>query len=103
MAKNTDILVSGAGVAGPVVAYWLKRYGFNPTVIELAPTIRKAGGHAVDLWGSAVDVVERMGILPDIEAARTRNDASSLIRPGKPPIDVDVGELAGEFSDRARA
>src|ERR671910_409288 len=62
---------------------------------------RKAGGHAVDLWGSAVDVVERMGILPEVEAARTRNDASSLIRLGKPPIDVDVSELAVEFSDRA--
>src|SRR5918994_1564280 len=60
-----------------------------------------AGGHAVDLWGSAVDVVEWMGILPEVEAARTRNDASSLIRLGKPPIDVDVGELAVEFSDRA--
>ena len=99
--ENTEILVSGAGVAGSVLAYWLKRYGFNPTVVELAPTIRKAGGHAVDLWGSAVDVVERMRILPEVEAARTRNDASSLIRQGKPAIDMDVGELAVEFSDRA--
>ena len=99
--ENAEILVSGAGVAGPVLAYWLKRYGFDPTVVERAPEIRKAGGHAVDLWGSAVDVVEWMGILPEVEAARTRNDASSLIRLGKPPIDVDVGELAVEFSDRA--
>ena len=99
--ENAEILVSGAGVAGPVLAYWLKRYGFDPTVVERAPEIRKAGGHAVDLWGSAVDVVERMGILPEVEAARTRNDASSLIRPGKRPIDLDVGELAVEFSDRA--
>ena len=99
--ENAEILVSGAGVAGPVLAYWLKRYGFDPTVVERAPEIRKAGGHAVDLWGSAVDVVERMGILPEVEAARTRNDASSLIRPGMRPIDLDVGELAVEFSDRA--
>ena len=101
MAENTEILVSGAGIAGPVLAYWLRRYGFDPTVVELAPTIRKAGGHAVDLWGSAVDIVERMGILPEVDAARTRNDASSLIRPGKPPIDLDVGELAVGLSDRA--
>ena len=99
--ENTEILVSGAGVAGPVLAYWLKRYGFNPTVVERAPAIRKEGGHAVDLWGSAVDIVERMGILPEVEAARTHNDASSLIRSGKPSINVDVGELAVEFSDRA--
>jgi 2-polyprenyl-6-methoxyphenol hydroxylase-like FAD-dependent oxidoreductase len=100
-AQNTDILVSGAGVAGPVLAYWLKRYGFDPTVVERAPEIRKAGGHAVDLWGSAVDVVERMGILPEVEAARTQNDASSQIRPGRPPVDLDVAELSVKLSERA--
>jgi 2-polyprenyl-6-methoxyphenol hydroxylase-like FAD-dependent oxidoreductase len=101
MAENTDILVSGAGVAGPVLAYWLERYGYNSTVVERAPSVRKAGGHAVDLWGSAVDIVERMGILPEVEAARTHNDVSSQIRPGKPSIDLNVGELAVEFSDRS--
>jgi len=89
--QNADILVSGAGVAGPVLAYWLKRYGFNPMMVERAPAIRKAGSHAVDLWGSAVDVVERVGILPDVEAARTKNDSSSLVRPGKPPVGIGIG------------
>src|ERR671921_403970 len=41
--ENAEILVSGAGAAGPVLAYWLKRYGFDPTVVERAPEIRKAG------------------------------------------------------------
>jgi 2-polyprenyl-6-methoxyphenol hydroxylase-like FAD-dependent oxidoreductase len=35
--KNGEILVSGAGIAGPTIAYWLDRHGFTPTVIETAP------------------------------------------------------------------
>jgi 2-polyprenyl-6-methoxyphenol hydroxylase-like FAD-dependent oxidoreductase len=99
--RNRNILISGAGVAGSILAYWLRRHGFEPTVVERAPTIRKAGGHAVDLWGAAVGVVERMGILGEVEAARTRNDASSLVRPGGRAVELDVGELAGKLSDRA--
>lgn len=44
-----QILISGASIAGPVLAYWLDRYGFDVTVVERAPTLRKTGGHAVDL------------------------------------------------------
>ena len=43
------VLISGASVAGPVLAYWLNRYGFDVTVVERAPAPRKTGGHAVDL------------------------------------------------------
>jgi 2-polyprenyl-6-methoxyphenol hydroxylase-like FAD-dependent oxidoreductase len=43
--KNRNILISGASVAGPALAYWLGRYGFNPTVVEVAPALR-GGGYA---------------------------------------------------------
>ena len=32
--ENRDILISCAGTAGPALAWWLGRYGFNPTVVE---------------------------------------------------------------------
>ena len=57
------ILISGASVAGPVLAYWLKRYGFDVTVVERAPTLRKTGGHAVDLFRPAMQIVAKMGLL----------------------------------------
>ncbi|MGH3826790.1 MAG: hypothetical protein ACRDQX_06400 [Pseudonocardiaceae bacterium] len=57
------ILISGAIVAGPVLAYWLTRYGFTPTVVEQVSTLRKTGGPAVDLFGPALDVAERMRLL----------------------------------------
>lgn len=59
------VLISGASVAGPV-AYWLARYGFTPTAVERAPTLRKTGGHAVDLFRPAMEIVERMGVLQQI-------------------------------------
>src|SRR5688572_1331730 len=67
---NGTIIVSGAGIAGPALAYWLRRYGFRPTVVERAPGLR-SGGQAVDLRGAAREVAERMGILDDIRRAHT--------------------------------
>lgn len=43
------VLISGASVAGPVLAYWLAEYGFEVTVVERAATLRKTGGHAVGI------------------------------------------------------
>ncbi|MDP9863103.1 MULTISPECIES: FAD-dependent monooxygenase [Streptosporangium] len=63
--RDHDILVSGASIAGPALAYWLRRHGFNPTVVEKAPRLRP-GGQAVDIRGAALGVVERMGLLADI-------------------------------------
>ncbi|HJQ18961.1 MAG TPA: FAD-binding domain [Gemmatimonadaceae bacterium] len=57
-----DILISGAGVAGPTLAYWLTRHGFRPTLVERAPHLR-TGGYVVDFWGVGYDVAERMGLL----------------------------------------
>lgn len=57
------ILVSGAGIAGPVPAYRLTGHGFPVTVVERAPTPRRTGGHAVDLFRPAMDISERRGVL----------------------------------------
>ena len=60
--ENTDILISGAGIAGPALAYWLRTSGFNPTVVERAPAPRP-GGQTVDLRGAGRTVIERMGLM----------------------------------------
>jgi 2-polyprenyl-6-methoxyphenol hydroxylase-like FAD-dependent oxidoreductase len=59
------ILISGAGIAGPTLAYWLHRYGLIPTIVERSPEIR-LGGYIIDFWGVGFDVAERMGLMPDI-------------------------------------
>ncbi|QUH04614.1 FAD-dependent monooxygenase [Saccharopolyspora erythraea] len=65
---NTDVLISGASVAGPALAHWLRAHGFNPTVVERAPAPRE-GGYGVDVRGAAVDVVERMGVLAQVRGS----------------------------------
>jgi len=59
------VLISGAGIAGPTLAYWLLRYGFDPTLLERAPALR-TGGYVIDFWGAGFDVAERMGLVPDL-------------------------------------
>jgi 2-polyprenyl-6-methoxyphenol hydroxylase-like FAD-dependent oxidoreductase len=61
------VLISGAGIAGPTLAYWLDRNGFEVTVVERAPGIR-SGGYPIDIRGTATEVVARMGLRRDIEA-----------------------------------
>ncbi|WKX71340.1 FAD-dependent monooxygenase [Streptomyces sp. XD-27] len=65
------VLVSGASVAGLTLAYWLRRNGFAPTVVERAPSVRP-GGQAIDVRGAALDVLDRTGILDDARGVRTR-------------------------------
>lgn len=59
------ILISGAGIAGPSVAFWLQQHGFQPTIVERAPRLR-AGGYIIDFWGAGFDVADRMGLVPQI-------------------------------------
>src|SRR5690606_34072382 len=65
---NKNVLISGAGIAGLTLAYWLKKSGFNPTLVEIAPKLRE-GGYAIDFWGAGFDVAERMKIVPGLEKA----------------------------------
>ncbi|MDQ0578704.1 FAD-dependent monooxygenase [Streptomyces rishiriensis] len=68
---NRNVLISGASVAGPALAYWLGRHGFEPTVVELAPALR-GGGQAVDFRGEThLTVLERMGLLPELRHIQT--------------------------------
>lgn len=64
--ENSNILISGGGIAGLTLAYWLKEYGFNPTVIEISPKMRE-GGYMIDFWGVGFTVAEKMNILKKLE------------------------------------
>ncbi|GAA2082773.1 FAD-dependent monooxygenase [Streptomyces albiaxialis] len=72
------VLISGAGVAGLTAAYWLRRRGFAPTVVERAPALRP-GGQALDVRGVALDVLERMDLLAEARALRTRMRGMSMV------------------------
>ena len=61
------VAIVGAGIAGPTLAYWLWRYGHEPTLIEKAPRLR-TGGYVVDFWGGGYAVAERMGLTAELHA-----------------------------------
>ena len=74
--ENKNVLISGAGIAGTSLAFWLKKFGFNPTILEVAPKLRE-GGYAIDFMGAGFDVAEKMGIVPALE--KVDIDISKLV------------------------
>ena len=109
---SQKVLISGASIAGPALAHWLGEYGFDVTVVEIAPALRE-GGQAVDFRGAThLTVLERMGILDELRRLRTGGspmrfvDETGRLRlelpadwlhewlhpePGKPVSFVEVG------------
>ncbi len=84
--QNRNILISGASVAGPALAYWLHRYGFRPTVVERAPKLR-GGGYAVDFRGAVhQSVLAKMGLLDQIRAAQTYLSATTYVDADDRPV-----------------
>lgn len=59
------VLIVGAGIAGPTLAFWLHKAGHEVALIEHAPELR-SGGYLIDFWGAGFDVAERMGIVPEL-------------------------------------
>ncbi|MGB7113869.1 MAG: FAD-dependent monooxygenase, partial [Mycobacterium sp.] len=95
------ILISGASIAGPVLAYWLTRAGFDATVVERAPTLRKTGGHAVDLFRPAMEISAKMGVLAYIEERATGTDTLTLYREGRRrPARIDLTKIVAAASDQ---
>ena len=100
MVQST-VLISGASVAGPVLAYWLHRFGFQPTVVERTAELRfGGGGHAVDLFGPAVQIIEWMGALKQVREDRTRTEIISYLREGHRPVDAPAELMSEGVSER---
>ncbi|MER6948668.1 FAD-dependent monooxygenase [Nonomuraea sp. NPDC000554] len=91
------ILISGGSVAGPALAYWLHRYGHQPTIVERAPAVRD-GGAAIDFRGSALDVLDRMGLLADMHRHQTRMSAMTLVDDGGAAVaTLPAAAISGEL------
>jgi 2-polyprenyl-6-methoxyphenol hydroxylase-like FAD-dependent oxidoreductase len=72
------VLISGASVAGPTLAFWLQRNGIQTTVVERAPALRE-GGYPVDIRGAALTVVDRMGLRSALHSLRTDTLSNSVV------------------------
>lgn len=74
--KNKRVLISGGGIAGLTLAYFLKENGFEPVVVEKANSLRD-GGYMIDFFSSGVYVIEQMGLL---EILKERDHGSSIVK-----------------------
>lgn len=68
--EQRTILIAGASIAGPALAFWLAHYGFRPVIVERADALR-LGGQNIDIQGAARQVVRRMALEDEIRAATT--------------------------------
>src|SRR5688572_16066674 len=88
------IAISGIGIAGPALAYWLLRDGHAVTLVEKAPAFR-SGGYIIDFWGLGYDLAERMGILAQVLASGYHVRRVQL-------IDARGGQIGGFSTDALR-
>jgi 2-polyprenyl-6-methoxyphenol hydroxylase-like FAD-dependent oxidoreductase len=93
--RKLNILVSGASIAGPALAYWLSRYGCTVTVVEKAPALRP-GGQAVDFKGETHrQVLERMGLLDEVRRAQTGKTDLVIVDEHNKRLATIPGEFTG--------
>jgi 2-polyprenyl-6-methoxyphenol hydroxylase-like FAD-dependent oxidoreductase len=102
-----NVLISGAGIAGPTLAYWLLRYGFTPTLVEVAPQPR-TGGYVVDFWGLGYDVADKMGLIPDLTARGYHVEEVRFVgnegqRVGGFKVDIIARATGGRFTSLPRS
>jgi 2-polyprenyl-6-methoxyphenol hydroxylase-like FAD-dependent oxidoreductase len=69
MKQTRKVLVSGASFAGLTMAYWLNKFGYKVTVVEIGNHL-KMGGTPVDIKDETIDIVKRMGLFEQIKANR---------------------------------
>src|SRR5262245_10984010 len=72
------VLISGAGPAGLTAAYWLRRYGHSPTIVERAASLL-VGGYKIDVRGAALQVLTQMGVHDEVVAAHTDMQGAILV------------------------
>ncbi|OZM80977.1 FAD-dependent monooxygenase [Pseudonocardia sp. MH-G8] len=93
-------LISGASIAGPALAYWLHHHGFRAVVVERASTVR-GGGYPIDVRASAIEVVDRMGLLPALRDAHVDTRGTSFVNSrGKVIARITPEEFTGSPSGR---
>ncbi|GEL26702.1 monooxygenase [Pseudonocardia sulfidoxydans NBRC 16205] len=91
-----DILISGASIAGPALAFWLCRAGYRVTIVECAPALRP-GGQTVDLRGAGRTVVDRMGLLDAVRERRVHERGLAYVdERGRRVAEMSAEAFGGE-------
>lgn len=90
--SNPTVLISGGGIAGSTLAYWLARYGLRPTIVERSAGLRSSGS-PVDVKGPAVEVADQMGVMGRLGEVATNTRGLTFVSA--------TGRRVGRISMRA--
>jgi 2-polyprenyl-6-methoxyphenol hydroxylase-like FAD-dependent oxidoreductase len=106
-ARNMRVAINGTGVAGPTLAYWLRRFGHEPVLFKKAPDLR-TGGYLIDFWGLGFEIADRMGLVPTLLERCYKMERLSMVgASGHEAAGMDVSpirrQLKGRFISLARA
>jgi len=96
MRQGSTIIISGAGIAGLVAACWLGERGFRPVVVERSRSLR-ATGHAVDLWGSPLEILGRMGLSGQLAELSIRNHVGITVTGNGRRAEVPLSTLSASI------
>jgi 2-polyprenyl-6-methoxyphenol hydroxylase-like FAD-dependent oxidoreductase len=101
------VAINGTGVAGPTLAYWLRRSGHEPVLFEQAPALR-TGGYLIDFWGLGYEIAERMGLIGTLrERCYVMERLRMVDGKGREEAKLDLAPmrqlLQGRFISLARA
>jgi 2-polyprenyl-6-methoxyphenol hydroxylase-like FAD-dependent oxidoreductase len=78
------VLISGAGIAGPTLAWFLAKVGVHIYIVEKSDSLL-SHGQSVDFKGSATTVIKRMGLMDQIKSFSTIEKGAQFIDPkGRP-------------------
>jgi len=64
---HKKVLISGASFAGLSTAYWMNKFGYKVTIVEISSTLKK-GGTPVNILENTIGIVKRMGLFDQILA-----------------------------------
>jgi 2-polyprenyl-6-methoxyphenol hydroxylase-like FAD-dependent oxidoreductase len=94
------IIINGAGIAGPTLAYWLRKVGHEVLLVEAAPALRR-GGYVIDFGLVGYDIAEKMGLIPRLRELGYRVRETRFVdRQGRTTAGLMTDSLARLTQDR---
>jgi 2-polyprenyl-6-methoxyphenol hydroxylase-like FAD-dependent oxidoreductase len=101
------VAINGIGVAGPTLAYWLRRFGHDPILFEESAVVRR-GGFLIDFWGLGYEIAERMNLIANLRERCYEMECLRVVASdGREQTDVDMAPMRdamrGRFISLARA
>jgi 2-polyprenyl-6-methoxyphenol hydroxylase-like FAD-dependent oxidoreductase len=94
------IIINGVGIAGPTLAYWLRKAGHEVVLVEAAPQLR-TGGYIIDFGLVGYDIAEKMGLIPRLRELGYRVRETRLVdRQGRTSANLMTDSLARLTHDR---